>query len=115
MYVNPNPAPPGINRPWDTIAGHGAAWGVTTTLDPGQSLILTTGGAYYYSGSSSFPVGANVYAYVDSINYATTSGNVQESNEGNNVFGPVVSTVGASAVAAASSGGLNSGAGLPER
>jgi hypothetical protein len=38
------------------------------------------------------PVGANVYALVDSINYATTYGAVQESNEGNNLFGPVTST-----------------------
>jgi hypothetical protein len=115
MYVNPNPAPPGINQPWHTIANHGAAWGVTTPLDPDQSLILTTGGAYSYNRSSSFPAGANVYAYVDSINYATTTGNVQESNEGNNVFGPAVSTAGAGVGATASSGGLNSWAGLPER
>ncbi len=113
VYFNPNPAPPPLNRPWNTIASHGAAWGVTTTLNPGQSLILTTGGAYYYNGSGSFPVGANVYAYVDSINYTTTYGNIRESNEGNNVFGPVVSTAGAGA--AASSGGLNSWEGLPER
>ena len=98
VYFNPNPAPPPLNRPWPSIAPYGANWGVTQALAPGATLTLTVGGPYYAGGSSSFPVGAPVYAYVDSINYATGYGNVLESNEANNVFGPVVSTAGLGAV-----------------
>jgi hypothetical protein len=94
VYFNPNPAPPHLNQPWDTIAEAGAVWGVTKTLAPGESLILTSGGPYYVASESSpsFPAGAQVYGFVDSINFSTTYGNVQESNEDNNVFGPVVSS-----------------------
>jgi hypothetical protein len=92
VYFNPNPAPPPLNRTWQSIAPYGAHWGITATVDPGQSLTLSVGGPYYAAGSSTFPAGAKVYAYVDSINYDTSYGNVQESNEGNNVFGPIIST-----------------------
>jgi len=112
VYFNPNPAPPGVNQPWQSIAPAGANWGVTTRLNPGQSLTLVTGGAYYVDGSGAFPAGANVYAYVDSINYATATGNILETNEGNNVLGPVISTAGSGKVA---SGSLSAPAGLPER
>jgi len=50
-----------------------------------------TGGPYYHDGSA-IPAGAAMYAYVDSINYATSYGNIQESNEANNVWGPVLAT-----------------------
>ena len=108
------PAPPGINQRWQDSAPAGANWGVTARLDPGQSLTLTVGDEYYYEGSGSFPAGANVYAYVDSINYATTTGNVRESNEGNNMFGPVISTAGVGGTVI-TSGGLVSLEGLPQR
>jgi hypothetical protein len=38
--------------------------------------------------------GGDVYALVDSIDYNTTHGAVLESNEDNNLFGPVTSTTG---------------------
>ncbi|MEM7343148.1 MAG: hypothetical protein AAF485_02815 [Chloroflexota bacterium] len=58
-------------------------------------MTLTVGDAYYLPNisSSTFPVGVTVYAFVDSINHSTSYGNVQESDEGNNVFGAVTSTV----------------------
>jgi hypothetical protein len=114
LYFNPNPAPPPINRPWQNIAPYGANWGVTQILTPGETLTLTTGGPYYTSGSSVFPVGAQVYAYVDSINYGTAYGNVKESNENNNVFGPVISTADI-ANASASTAGLMMLEELPQR
>ncbi|MBN1218524.1 MAG: hypothetical protein JXM69_06340, partial [Anaerolineae bacterium] len=114
MYFNPNPAPPPLNRTWQSITPYGADWGVTQSLAPGESLTLTIGGPHYAGGSSSFPAGAQVYAYVDSINYDTTYGNILESNENNNVFGPVVSTAGVGG-AAVSASGLTSWASLPER
>jgi hypothetical protein len=51
------------------------------------------GGAYYDAGrsSASFPAGAQVYGYVDSVNMLTNYGGVQEIDEGNNLAGPVVS------------------------
>ncbi len=64
------------------------------------SLLIPNSG-YYTAGSATFPAGAQVYATVDSINYATTYGAVPESNEGNNVFGPVVSTAAGSLSAGA--------------
>lgn len=93
VYFNPSQTP-AVNRPWDTIAPAGAVWGVTRTLAPGESLTLTSGGAYYSAShsSASFPAGAQLYALVDSINFSTTYGNVREDNESNNLFGPVVST-----------------------
>jgi hypothetical protein len=98
VYFDPSPAPPPLNRTWQSIATYGANWGVTQTLAPGEVLTLTVGGPYYTAGSASFPAGAQVYGYVDSINYATTTGNVRESNEDNNVVGPVLSTAGSGTV-----------------
>ncbi len=115
VYFNPNQTPT-INQPWDTIAPSGAAWGVTKSLGQDESLVLTVGDGYYHAdkSSSSFPAGASVYAYVDAINYDTNYGNVQESNEGNNLYGPVVSTAGVAGVVAPSTTPVST-EGLPER
>jgi hypothetical protein len=97
VYFDPA-APPQLNQPWDTLAAHGAAWGVTTPLAPGQALTLTLNDAYFYPEYSSappFPLNVPVYALADSINHATAYGNVLEINEDNNRFGPVLSTAGA--------------------
>ncbi len=78
-------------------------WGITTSIPAGGSLALTTGGDYYfpeYSSPTPLPVEANVYALVDSINYDTTYGAVLESDEDNNLFGPVISTTGLTSEAA---------------
>lgn len=97
VYFNPNQTPT-INHPWKSIAPAGAVWGVTKSLAPGESLILTSGGTYYFGPPESsplpFPSGVSVYALVDSVNYNTGYGNVRENNETNNVLGPVVSTAG---------------------
>jgi hypothetical protein len=114
VYFNPNQTP-SLNKPWNTIATHGAVWGVTKSLNPGEALTLNVGDAYYYPtrSSSSFPAGAQVYAYVDSINYTTSYGNVQESNENNNLSGPVTAAASSSPVVEAAA--APSLAGLPER
>jgi hypothetical protein len=119
VYFNPTQTPT-INRPWDTIASHGVVWGVTRSIPTGGTLTLTTNGDYYapeYSSTSPLPVGAAVYALADSINYNTTYGAVRESNEENNLFGPVKSTGGGARVAAAAvgQGQLSSGEVLPPR
>lgn len=93
VYFNPSQTP-ALNKPWDSIAPAGASWGVTADIPAGDTLTLTVGDKYYapqYS-SASFPAGAQVYGYVDVVNYNTGYGAVRESDEGNNLFGPVTST-----------------------
>jgi hypothetical protein len=103
VYFNPS-VTPSLNQPWDTIASYGMVWGVTTPIAPnGGILILTSGGDYYfpeYSSPAPLPVGADVYALVDSINFGTSYGTVLESNEENNLLGPVTSTTGVAGEAA---------------
>lgn len=98
VYFNPGQTPV-VNKPWQAIAAHGQVWGVTgaglSQLTPGGTLTLTSGDAYFFSSESSplpLPVGANVLALADSVNFSTSYGAVLESNEENNVSQPVVST-----------------------
>ncbi len=112
VYFNPDHEPI-LNDRWDRIGSDaGAVWGVTANIGAGDSLTLTVGDDYYWPSESSntFPDGATVYGYVDSINYNTTYGNVEESNEANNLW----PTSGSAGVQAAGGGG-SSTAGLPAR
>jgi subtilisin family serine protease len=87
VYFDPDQTP-GVNYPWNSIADYGQVWGVTAAIAPGETITFTTGGAYYaskYSSPLPLPVGADVYALVDSINYDTLYGNVLEQNERNNL------------------------------
>ncbi len=95
VYFNPV-QPPSLNQPWENIAPAGAVWGVTTIIPAGDALTLTVGDNYYNStaSSSGFPSGAQVYGYVDSINYLTNYGSVLEQNEANNLFGPITGSSG---------------------
>ncbi len=115
VYFNPSQTPT-INKTWQSIASSGAAWGVTQSLAAGETVTLTVGGTYYDASksSSSFPLGATVYAYVDSVNYATTYGAVLETNENNNLSSPVNSTAGAAGPIPGGSGSISSGS-LPQR
>jgi uncharacterized repeat protein (TIGR01451 family) len=85
VYINPNPAPTQVNQTWPDVASEGLVWGVTADLEPGETLTLTVGDAYYkpqYS-SISWPlaVGTEVYAQVDSYNIGTTYGRVLETHD----------------------------------
>ncbi|MFB0537534.1 MAG: hypothetical protein ACETWR_21420 [Anaerolineae bacterium] len=96
VYFDPNETP-SLNHPWETIADHGVVWGVTDPIPVGGSLVLTTDASdpYYvpeYSSTPPLPVGAEVWALVDSVDHNTTYGAVQESDESNNLCGPVTST-----------------------
>ena len=112
VYFNPDDEP-ALNDRWDSIGSDaGAVWGVTANIGAGDSLTLTVGDAYYRAdlSSSTFPGGAKVYGLVDSVNHNTNYGNVEESNEGNNLWpdsGPV-------GVQAAGGGGVSM-PGLPNR
>jgi hypothetical protein len=105
VYFNPTSTPT-LNQRWQDIASHGAVWGVQGTalpLDPGETLTLTSGDIYYFPALSSpapLPVGASVFALADSVNFGTSYGAVQEINEGNNLFGPVISTASSEPTAA---------------
>ncbi len=97
VYFNPSQRPI-YNQQWEQIAPAGVVWGVNGAglgqLVPGGTLTLVSGGDYYAAAESSalpFPGGAQVYAQVDSVNPTTTYGAVQESNEANNISGPVIS------------------------
>jgi hypothetical protein len=116
VYFDPDNTPQ-LNQPWQSIAPAGAAWGVTKNLAPGEVLTLTVGDAYYNTeqSSDSFPTGANVYGFVDSINYDTTYGNVKEGNEVNNLSDRVISTGGGQAIQTTDTGGAAIPASLPRR
>jgi uncharacterized repeat protein (TIGR01451 family) len=85
VYINPSPAPTQVNQTWVDVASQGLVWGVTADLEPGETLTLTVGGAYYKPQYSSvswpLPVGTVVYAQVDSYNVGTTYGRVLENHE----------------------------------
>jgi CSLREA domain-containing protein len=93
VYFNPRETP-SLNKTWSMIAPAGAVWGITESMDTGETITLTVGGPYYQAAYSSprFPSGAQVYAQVDSVDTLTDYGGVLESNETNNVAGPVIST-----------------------
>jgi uncharacterized repeat protein (TIGR01451 family) len=94
VYFSPSQTP-ALNLPWDAIASHGVVWGVPVSIPPGGSLTLVTGEAYYFSQYSSplpLPVGVPVFGLVDSVDVSSSYGALWEIDEGNNLYGPVVST-----------------------
>ena len=115
IYFNPSSVPV-LNQEWHEIAPAGAAWGVTKTLAPNESLTLTFNGPYYNpeESSATFPANATVYAFVDSVHHNTTYGNVWESNEANNVGGPITSS-GSAVKGVSSAQGMVPTEGLPDR
>jgi hypothetical protein len=106
-YINPNPSPTQVNQSWPDVASQGLVWGVNADLEPGETLTLTVGGAYYKPAYSSvswpLAVGTVVYAQVDSYNVGTTYGRVLENHEirgeaYNNVSGPALIAADAAAL-----------------
>lgn len=94
-------------------------WGLSVPnggipIAAGESITLSLASPYYFEGSLPNS-GAEVYGYVDAIDHATTYGAVQESNEGNNVFGPVTATGGSATSAPIPSNSPTNQNGLPLR
>jgi len=88
VYINPDPAPTGVNQIWPDLADEGLVWGVTAAalpLAPGDVLTLTVGDATYVPEYSqvAWPLaeGTPVYAQVDSASGDTTYGAVLENHE----------------------------------
>ena len=88
LYVNPNPAPTGVNQVWEDLASQGLVWGVeggALPLMPDDSLTLRVGDAYFWESYSRvrWPLaqGTVLYAQVDSTDADTTYGGVLENHE----------------------------------
>jgi len=88
LYVNPSPAPTGVNQLWKDLADQGLVWGVegdALPLMPGEELTLRVGDAYFWESHSrvQWPLaqGTVLYAQVDSANVNTTYGGVLERHE----------------------------------
>ncbi|HNT75904.1 MAG TPA: Ig-like domain-containing protein [Anaerolineae bacterium] len=109
VYINPTTPPTAVNQTWRHCGSQGLVWGVTVDafpLDPGEVLTLTTaatGGPFpYFRPDQSvvtwtLPIGAQIWAQVDSADEATTYGGVEENHERsgiayNNITGPVTVT-----------------------
>ncbi len=105
VYFNPRKVP-GLNEPCDdTIAEACVVWGIEQNanhpinllIQPGETRTLTLANAFFgFKGSHSppYPVGVNVYAQVDSVDFNTNHGAVLENREDNNLFGPIISVIG---------------------
>ncbi|HEU4323344.1 MAG TPA: Ig-like domain-containing protein [Roseiflexaceae bacterium] len=99
LYLNPSEPPVVPNKPWNEVCTldpcYGVAWFVSQTVEPGQSITLTTTPQSYFRENTRWvgflPRGTmDVYAYVDSWN-RDASGNaispfgaVYETSEANN-------------------------------
>jgi uncharacterized repeat protein (TIGR01451 family) len=85
LYINPNTVPNGPNQEWWKLGSQGHVWGVTTAIQPNESLTLTLNDGYYNSNLSSVtgpvPPGTPIYVQVDSANANTTYGSVLEIDE----------------------------------
>lgn len=79
--------------PWPNSTCFGAAWHVVEPLQPGQSLTLTTqtsDSAYsHWLGYFNLAGPHTLYTQVDSYGDDGTRGNLDESEEQNNVLGPI--------------------------
>lgn len=99
VYLAPDPPPAAEDDVWgDGRSDYGAAWAVEQAIPPGGAVTLTTTNGTpdptHTRLPARLPLGAAVYAQVDSWSMATTYGGVLEMHElgdgpYNNVFGPV--------------------------
>lgn len=94
FYINPLNPPTGTNQPWDKRCGsgrcrYGIAWFVQQTLEPGQSITLTSTKQSYTAKNTDWPgffvaTKLDLYLYVDSWNGRIAYGAVYERHEDNN-------------------------------
>jgi hypothetical protein len=92
--------PTGPNQEWHKVGSEvGLVWGIVDLpISAGQSITLTLNNPSFAPNQSSpLPVvimpGSQVYAQVDSANTGVATGAVLETDETNNIVGPVISTV----------------------
>jgi MBG domain/CARDB len=93
FYINPSTPPTDTNQRWDTLCSsrpcYGIAWYVRQTIEPGQSITLTSTPDSYYGPNTiwrgAFAEGTkDLYLYVDSWNPGVATGAVDELDETNN-------------------------------
>jgi uncharacterized repeat protein (TIGR01451 family) len=84
-----------INQFWQQVGSpYGITWGIGTPLLPGQTMVLTPSSPSVYTSYTSWPASFsagshNLWAQVDMYNSSGTTGLVQETNESDNIAGPV--------------------------
>jgi hypothetical protein len=93
-------------------------WGLSVPNDgipilPGETVTLTFASPYFLSPASLPAAGSTIYGQVDSVG-PFSYGAVNETNEGNNVSGPIISTSAAGGPIHTGKSGSNPG-GLPAR
>ncbi|HID53032.1 MAG TPA: tandem-95 repeat protein, partial [Anaerolineae bacterium] len=91
FYVDPNPVPTHANQLWDDLGNEGIAWGITISVNPGESLTLiysTAPGApntFVSADDTNFAgtmaAGTAVYAQVDSAHVGHVNGAIEETHE----------------------------------
>jgi len=93
FYINPSVPPTDTNQPWNKRCGlnpcYGIAWYISGTVEPGQSITLTSTPDSYRAPNTRwagmFAKGtSDLYLYVDSWNPGVTIGAVAEIDETNN-------------------------------
>jgi len=96
LYIDPTTSPTGINQTWATNGGEGLAWGIPFSIAAGESYTLTLDSPLYDASESNFSgtiaAGAAIYAQVDAVG-PNAYGSIFESNEDNNITGPLTAPV----------------------
>ncbi|MCR4406533.1 MAG: hypothetical protein NUW24_06390 [Anaerolineae bacterium] len=110
LYIDPpDPSQIAVNRGWNQVGcSQGLVWSVFW-LNAGESVVLSTNNANnpdnvryqqdysHFGGYFGDPRAYALYVQVDSWNTDTTYGAIYEANEGNNIYGPVMVSVGGTA------------------
>ncbi|XSG75310.1 CSLREA domain-containing protein [Herpetosiphon llansteffanensis] len=85
LYLAPHPAPSHVNQQWWDVAQQGMVWGVTQSLEPGQSISLHPYDRYYSASRSAWSnhiaAQTKLYVQADAYNAATNYGAVLEVHE----------------------------------
>ncbi|NJP06213.1 MAG: hypothetical protein HC837_11615 [Chloroflexaceae bacterium] len=93
LYLNPS-GTPSIGQRWEDLCGlfpcHGIAWGVTELLDPGESVTLQSVASDYDDIQTVWPGWlvngtTDAWVQVDSWDPDSSTGNIAESDETNNL------------------------------
>ncbi|MBN1315671.1 MAG: DUF11 domain-containing protein [Anaerolineales bacterium] len=111
FYIDPDPVPTEANMPWEVVTGephYGISWQVWAPIYPGETIELISKPFNAWYQPFGYDVAHTVwwdsfakdshelYLYVDSWNPYTVEppiGVVRESNEDNNLYGPIPITI----------------------
>ena len=90
LYVDPT-SPVQVNKFWWEVGStKGISWRVTTPIPAGQTLTLTASGSYVDAARTSWPPTLGTHTlWVQADAYGGPFGLVKETNESDNIYGPV--------------------------